>query len=293
MERSVETALYIHENEPSGDVLVFLTGQQEIESAIRQMEERQNEISIRHSSSVKGMILFPIYSSLETIEQKAIFDPPPSGLRKIIFSTNISQTSVTIPGIRYVVDCGFVKQKMYDPKTHMDGLVVVPISQSAATQRAGRAGRTTEGKVYRLYSREAFSEMTPDTVPEIQRSSLIGTVLNLKKIGIEDVLNFEFIDAPDPELLIAAIKDLFLLGAVNEHGHLTLIGKQLAEFPISPFLSRALISSCLDFHCSDHMITIVSMMSSEEVFVSPRSKKKQSLAGIFLIFWIFKFFKMV
>ena len=219
--------------------------------------------------------MYPIYSSLETLEQRAIFDPAPRGKRKIILSTNIAQTSITVPGIRYVVDCGFVKQKMYDPKTHMDALVVVPLSQAAATQRAGRAGRTQQGKVYRLYSRETFEDMEPNTVPEIQRSSLIGTVLALKKIGIEDVMKFEFIDPLDPELLVAAIKDLFLLGAVDDIGHLTPLGRQLSDFPISPFLSRSLVSAALDFHCSDELLTIAAMMSVEDVFTSPRSKKKQ------------------
>lgn len=263
--RVIDTVKNIHENEGEGDVLVFLTGQQEIEYSIKSLED------------LKGVELVPIYSSLESLEQNRVFESV-AGKRKIVISTNIAQTSITVPGIKFVVDSGFVKQKMYDAKTHMDALVIVPISQAAATQRAGRAGRTMNGKVFRLYSKEFFSSLQSDTVPEIQRSSLIGTVLTLKKMGIHDVLNFEFIDPPEPELILAAVKDLFLLGAVDEDGKLTHLGMQIADFPISPFLSRALISSSVDFHCSSEFLTIAAMMSVEDVFVSPRSKKKQAMA---------------
>ncbi|KAJ3291467.1 ATP-dependent RNA helicase dhx8 [Borealophlyctis nickersoniae] len=250
MQRAVETVMHIHKNEEPGDVwlltlrkcsLVFLTGQQEIEQAIRTLREAHAELDyreVRHSRHVRDIVAIACYSALETLEQRAIFDPPEEGLRKTVFATNIAQTSVTIPGIRYVVDSGFVKQKMYDAQSGMDALVVVPISQAAATQRAGRAGRTAAGKVYRLYSREAFEDMDPATIPEIQRSSLIGTVLNLKNMGIDDVLNFEFIDPPDPQLVMAAIRQLF----------------------------------CLE------MLTIASMLSVEEIFSSPRSPKKRAAA---------------
>ncbi|KAI8825670.1 P-loop containing nucleoside triphosphate hydrolase protein [Fimicolochytrium jonesii] len=281
LRRAVDTVLHIHKNEEPGDVLVFLTGQQEIEQATRLFQEAHEELDydeVRYRSTVRDVAIFPIYSSLETLEQRAIFDHAPDGVRKIVFATNIAQTSVTIPGIRYVVDSGFVKQKMFDAQTGVDALVVVPISQAAATQRAGRAGRTAMGKVYRLYSREAFEGMDPATIPEIQRSSLIGTVLSMKKMGIEDIINFEFIDPPDPELIVAAIKSLFLLGAVDEHGHLAQLGSKMAELPISPFLSRVLISASLDFHCASEALTIVSMLSVEEVFTTPRGKRKQAEA---------------
>ncbi|KAI9091845.1 P-loop containing nucleoside triphosphate hydrolase protein [Phlyctochytrium arcticum] len=279
--RSVDTVLHIHKNEEPGDVLIFLTGQQEIEMTTRLLMEAHEELDygeVRHRNTVKDMVIYPIYSALETLEQRSIFDSPPEGVRKIVIATNIAQTSVTIPGIRYVVDSGFVKQKMYDPRTGVDALIVVPISQAAATQRAGRAGRTASGKVYRLYSREAFEDMEPATVPEIQRSSLIGTVLALKKMGIDDIMNFEFIDPPDPELVIGATKQLFLLGAVDEHGHLTSLGRQMSEFPISPYLSRVLISAAIDFNCSYEVLIITSMLSVEEIFSTPRSKKKQEAA---------------
>jgi HrpA-like RNA helicase len=161
----------------------------------------------------------------------------------------------------------------------MDALLVTPISQAAATQRAGRAGRTECGKVYRLYCKDAFDEMTQITTPEIQRSSLLGTILYLLKIGIKDVLNFDFIDPPDAYLAQAAIKQLYLLDAIDEHGHLTHLGQIMADFPISPFLSRCLISSSKDFHCSEQVLTIISLLSVEDLFITPRGKERQEAAG--------------
>ncbi|KAJ3309154.1 DEAH-box ATP-dependent RNA helicase prp22 [Boothiomyces sp. JEL0838] len=281
VQRCVETVMHIHKTEGPGDVLVFLTGQQEIERCTKNIQDLHKELNynlVRHRDSVKDMVVYPIYSSLETLQQKAIFEKTPKGVRKIVLATNIAQTSVTVPGIRYVVDCGFVKQKMYDHKTHMDALLVVPISQAAATQRAGRAGRTENGKVYRLYCKEAFQEMSPTTVPEIQRSSLLGTILYLLKIGIKDVLNFDFIDAPDPELVQTGLKQLFYLGAVDKENRLTHLGKIMSDFPVSPFLSRCLISSSQDFQCSDEMCTIVALLSVEDFYIQPRSEKDQALA---------------
>ncbi|TPX54295.1 hypothetical protein SeMB42_g00374 [Synchytrium endobioticum] len=281
IQRSVDTVLHIHKNEEPGDVLVFLTGQNEIEQAMKRLEDELDELNakdIKYGHVVRNLIAHPIYSALETMEQRAIFDPPPRDTRKVIFATNIAQTSVTIPGIRYVVDSGFVKQKMYDPQTSMDALLVVPVSQAAATQRAGRAGRTDVGKVYRLYSRDAFEQMDPDTMPEIQRSSLIGTVLTLKQLGISDILGFDFIDPPDPTLVIAALKQLYLLGALDDDGRITELGRIMHALPVSPYLARFLIASARDFYCSREAVVISSMLSVEDVFINPRGQKKQSKA---------------
>ncbi|KAH6570469.1 hypothetical protein BASA60_007677 [Batrachochytrium salamandrivorans] len=279
--RCIETCMQIHKEESPGDILVFLTGQHEIETAMQKIMEAHDELDyamVKHRESLSSIVVYPIYSTLESIDQRAIFLPAPPGVRKIVLATNIAQTSVTVPGIRYVIDSGFVKQKMYDPHTRMDALVVVPISQAAATQRAGRAGRTEHGRVYRLYSRDAFEQMAAATIPEIQRSSLLGTILQLKKMGINDVLNFEFIDPPDPDLVVSAIKQLFLLSAVDENGHLTPLGRQLGDLPCSPFLARALISAAVDFHCASDVVTIVAMLSSEDVYSTPRSKRRQAEA---------------
>ncbi|CAI2174147.1 8406_t:CDS:1, partial [Funneliformis geosporum] len=150
----------------------------------------------------------------------------------------------------------------------------VPISQAAATQRAGRAGRTAPGKAFRLYSRESFEQLEVDTVPEIQRSSLLGTVLSLKKMGIKDILHFEFIDPPDPMLVKNALKQLFLLEAIDEKGMLTSLGDEMCIFPLNPFLSRVLIASARHFDCSREVSTIVAMLSVEEIFITPRDEER-------------------
>ncbi|KAI9014057.1 P-loop containing nucleoside triphosphate hydrolase protein [Hyaloraphidium curvatum] len=281
LQRAVDTVLHIHKTRPAGHVLVFLTGQDEIERACRMLEDADRELdysAVEHRD-VRGLVCHPIYSTLDSDAQRAVFAPPPHGVRKIVVSTNIAQTSVTIPGIRYVVDTGFVKQKMYDPASHLDALLVVPVSQAAATQRAGRAGRTENGEVYRLYSREAFEELEPETVPEMQRSSLLGVVLDLKKMGIEDVLGFGFIDPPDPEMELDAMRQLYLLGALDADGRLTKEGGMMAEFPVSPHLARAIIAAAREFRCADELLTIAAMLSVEEIYISPRGEKKKEKAA--------------
>ncbi|KAJ3336375.1 hypothetical protein HDU93_002931 [Gonapodya sp. JEL0774] len=281
VQRAVDTAMHIHATRPAGHILVFLTGQDDIETAVRRAEEAHGELNYPHDvsdKSIRGLKCLPVYSALESGEQRAIFEEPREGIRKVVFATNIAQTSITIPGIRYVVDSGFVKQKQYDAATGMDALLAVPISQSAATQRAGRAGRTTHGECYRLYSREAFEEMEPETVPEIQRSSLLAVVLDLKKMGIKDILGFEFIDPPEKDLELAAIRQLFLLDALDPSGDLTPIGDLCAAFPVSPFLARMLIAAARDYSCSREAIIIAAMLSVESIWVEPRGEHKRAKA---------------
>ena len=158
-----------------------------------------------------------------------------------MLATNIAETSITIPGVTFVIDPGMVKQKTFNPKTGMESLVVVPCSKAAAKQRAGRAGRVAPGKCFRLYTKHAYlSELEEDTVPEIQRSSLSMVVLMLKSLGINDLLRFDFIDRPPDDTLIRALSLLYGLGAFNDRGELTKMGRRMAEFPVDPQLSRAL-----------------------------------------------------
>lgn len=157
-------------------------------------------------------ILTPI-SALPSELQTKIFEPASQGSRKVVIATNIAETSLTIDGIFYVVDPGFCKQKAFNAKIGMDSLIVVPISQAQARQRAGRAGRTGPGKCYRLYTENAFkTEMLPTTIPEIQRTNLANTVLTLKALGINDLLGFDFMDPPPVQTLIAAMEQLYALG---------------------------------------------------------------------------------
>ncbi|XP_058459860.1 ATP-dependent RNA helicase DHX8 [Malaya genurostris] len=272
LDASLITVMQIHLREPPGDVLLFLTGQEEIDTACEILYERMKSLG----PDVPELIILPVYSALPSEMQTRIFDPAPPGSRKVVIATNIAETSLTIDGIYYVVDPGFVKQKVYNSKTGMDSLVVTPISQAAAKQRAGRAGRTGPGKAYRLYTERAYrDEMLPTPVPEIQRTNLATTVLQLKTMGINDLLHFDFMDAPPVESLVMALEQLHSLSALDNEGLLTRLGRRMAEFPLEPNLSKMLIMS-VALQCSDEILTIVSMLSVQNVFYRP--KDKQALA---------------
>ena len=225
---------------------------------------------------VPELIILPVYSALPSEMQTRIFDPAPPGSRKVVIATNIAETSLTIDGIYYVVDPGFCKQKAYNPKIGMDSLIVVPISQAQARQRAGRAGRTGPGKCYRLYTEAAFkNEMLPTTIPEIQRTNLANTVLTLKALGINNLIEFDFMDPPPVQTLIAAMQQLYNLGALDEEGLLTKLGRKMAEFPLEPQQSKMLIAS-VEMGCSDEILTIVAMLSVQNVFYRPKEKQAQA-----------------
>ena len=269
MEAALITVMQIHLTEPEGDVLLFLTGQEEIDTACQILYERMQGLG----RSVPELIILPVYSALPSEMQTRIFDAAPSGKRKCVVATNIAEASLTIDGIYYVVDPGFSKQKVYNPKVGMDSLVVTPISQASARQRAGRAGRTGPGKCYRLYTEAAYRhELLPTCVPEIQRSNLGMTVLTLKAMGINDLLHFDFMDPPPSQTLITALEQLYNLGALDEEGLLTRLGRKMAEFPLEPPMSKMLIAA-VDLNCSEEMLTIVAMLSAQNIFYRPREKQ--------------------
>lgn len=272
LDASLITVMQIHLTEPPGDVLLFLTGQEEIDTACEILYERMKALG----PEVPELIILPVYSALPSEMQTRIFEPAPPGSRKVVIATNIAETSLTINGIYYVVDPGFVKQNVYNSKTGMDQLIVTPISQAQAKQRAGRAGRTGPGKCYRLYTERAYrDEMLPTNVPEIQRTNLASTVLSLKAMGINDLLAFDFMDSPPMQTLISAMEQLHALSALDDEGLLTRLGRRMAEFPLEPMLSKMLIMS-VHLACSDEILTIVSMLSVQNVFYRP--KDKQALA---------------
>ncbi|PVV04493.1 hypothetical protein BB560_001013, partial [Smittium megazygosporum] len=270
---SLITVMQIHLTEPPGDILLFLTGQEEIDTACEILYERMKALG----SFVPELIILPVYSALPSEMQSKIFEPAPPGSRKLVIATNIAETSITIDGIYYVVDPGFVKQNTYDAKAGIDQLVVTPISQAQANQRSGRAGRTGPGKCYRLYTEAAFrNEMLPNSVPEIQRTNLSNTVLTLKAMGINDLVNFDFMDPPPVQTLISALELLYALGALDEEGLLTRIGRKMAEFPMNPELSKMLLLSS-ELKCSEEVLTIVAMLSiGGSIFYRPKEKQAQA-----------------
>lgn len=272
IESALDTVMEIHINEGRGDILVFLTGQEEIDTCCEILYERVKTLG----DAIQRLLILPVYSALPSEVQSKIFEPTPEGCRKVIFATNIAETSITIDGIYFVVDPGFAKINTYNPRIGMEQLIVSPISQAQANQRKGRAGRTGEGKCYRLYTESAFRhEMMPNTVPEIQRQNLAHTILMLKAMGINDLLHFEFMDAPPRASMTSALEDLYNLQALDDEGRLTKSGRLMSLFPMEPALSKALIESSHK-GCSDEVSTIISMLSVQNVFYRPKDKQQEA-----------------
>ncbi|CAA7396407.1 unnamed protein product [Spirodela intermedia] len=271
IESSLKTALDIHTTEPSGDILIFMTGKDDIDKMVKKLEERIMDLE---EGSCMDALVLPLHGSLPPELQVRVFSPPPPNCRRIIVATNIAETSLTVDGVVYVIDAGYVKQRQYNPSTGMYSLDVVQISRVQADQRAGRAGRTQPGKCYRLYpSRTYLEEFLDATVPEIQRSSLAGTVLYLKSLDLPDldILHFDFLDPPSRESLEDALRQLYLIDAIDENGLITQIGRKMAELPLEPSLSRTLIEAN-ELGCLSQALTVAAMLSAEITLNASRSK---------------------
>lgn len=262
------TVLQIHEDEPTGDILAFLTGQEEIEAVERLLHERMKLLP----AEAKDLCIRTLFAALPSELQLKAFEKAPDGARKVILATNIAETSLTIPGVKYVVDPGVVKSRGYSAKIGAESLAIVPISKAQAQQRCGRAGREGPGKCFRLYTETAYEELLPETPPEIQRCNLGSVVLQLKALGIDDVLGFEFMDPPPKAAVLKALELLFGLGALDEHGKLSDNGVKMSRLPVDPVYARVLLASP-DFKCVEEIVGIVSMLSAEAVLYKPKEKK--------------------
>eukprot|EP00730_Choanoeca_flexa_P019311 TRINITY_DN9428_c0_g1_i1.p1 TRINITY_DN9428_c0_g1~~TRINITY_DN9428_c0_g1_i1.p1 ORF type:complete len:1047 (+),score=367.15 TRINITY_DN9428_c0_g1_i1:142-3282(+) len=269
LDAAVVTILQIHLSQPLGDILVFFTGQEEIEAAQEQLEEKTRKLG----SKINELIVLPIYANLPSDMQAKIFEPTPPGARKVVLATNIAETSLTIDNIIYVVDPGFSKQKSYNPRTGMESLLVTPCSQASANQRSGRAGRVAAGKCFRLYTAIAYqNELEPNTIPEIQRTHLGNVVLLLKSLGINDLIHFDFMDPPPSETLIRALEQLYALGALNDRGELTKLGRRMAELPVEPMMSKMLIAS-EKYGVVEEILSITAMLNTGgALFYRPKDK---------------------
>ena len=262
----IDTILNIHFNEDNGHILCFLTGQEEIERACTLCGDKIDEI-INESSDDPSYdcVILPAYGSLSYEKQQRIFANVPDNCRKIIFATNIAETSLTINDIKYVIDPGLIKQKQYNFETGIDELIINNISQKSAVQRKGRCGRTGKGKCYRLYTKKELSEFNEETIPEILRSNLCSTILLLKIMGITDVIhNFEFVDKPDKYAFINALNKLYLLGVIDKKGNLEKnkkIGHKMAKFPLDPIYSKILIES-IEYEAMDIALNLVSIITA-------------------------------
>ncbi|KAH3778420.1 hypothetical protein DPMN_179878, partial [Dreissena polymorpha] len=268
---TVETICKIHRHEKPGDVLAFLTGMDEVNKVTSMLIEEAKQL-LKDKDAMR-MKIVPMHGSLPASEQMKVFERTPKNCRKIVVATNIAETSITINGIVYIVDCGFVKIKTYHPQTGIESLVVVPVSQASANQRAGRAGRVRSGKAYRLYTEADYEKLSANTIPEMSRSDLAPVILQLKALGIANVLRFHFLSAPPAQNMVRGLELLYALGALDDVGNLTSpIGLRMAEFPLTPMFAKMLLVSG-EFGCSEEAVTVAAMSQIQNVFVSPSGQK--------------------
>ncbi|KAL8721111.1 MAG: hypothetical protein Q9225_002134 [Loekoesia sp. 1 TL-2023] len=257
VEKAVKTVFNIHGTEADGDVLVFLTGREEIDTAVEMITDRAASL---HPKAMSVLAL-PLYAGLSTEQQLYVFEPAPENTRKVIVSTNIAEASVTIDGIVYVIDCGFVKLRVFNPQTGIETLTTTPVSKASATQRAGRGGRTKPGKCYHLYTEGAYDNLPEATVPEIQRSNLAPIILQLKALGIDNVLRFDFLTPPPSELVVRGLELLYSLGALDDYAKLTRpLGMRMAELSVEPMMAKVLLSAP-SFGCLSEILSIAAMTS--------------------------------
>ncbi|CAJ2662384.1 unnamed protein product [Trifolium pratense] len=251
MEAAIRTVVQIHMCEPTGDILVFLTGEEEIEDACRRISKEVANLG----DQVGPVKAVPLYSTLPPAMQQKIFEPAPPPVKE-----------GGPPGRKIV--------KVYNPRVRVESLLVSPISKASAHQRSGRAGRTQPGKCFRLYTERSFNnDLQPQTYPEILRSNLANTVLTLKKLGIDDLVHFDFMDPPAPETLMRALEVLNYLGALDDEGNLTKLGEIMSEFPLDPQMSKMLVVSP-EFNCSNEILSISAMLSVPNCFIRPREAAK-------------------
>ncbi|KAL8731299.1 MAG: hypothetical protein Q9166_003523 [cf. Caloplaca sp. 2 TL-2023] len=273
VEKAVKTAMDIHSTEADGDILVFMTGREEIDTAISMITDQAASLHPKAPS----IVALPLYAGLSTEQQLYVFEPAPENTRKVIISTNIAEASVTIEGIVYVVDCGFVKLRVFNARTGIETLTVVPVSKASATQRAGRAGRTKAGKCYRLYTEAAYQSLPEITVPEIQRSNLAPIFLQLKALGIDNLLRFDFLTPPPSDLVTRGLELLYSLGALDDYAKLTRpLGIRMAELSVEPMMAKVLLSAST-FGCLSEMLSIAAMTSLQgAVWFHQEGEKRSS-----------------
>lgn len=287
IEAMLTTIIQIHQQEEPGDILVFLPGQEEIEDLAGllrhyleteeeeaqwtgdKVESLQKKARIAGASQLVNRVLICLlYAALPPEAQLAVFQDKPEGCdRKVILATNIAETSVTIPHIRYVVDSGKFKSRQM-MSTGMESLTVESVSQAQAKQRCGRAGRISAGVCVRLYTEEAFESLAPETTPEILRVNLAQVILQLKGMGVKDPTTFDFATPPDTSGLARATKILYALGALDDKLELTDHGRKLAKLPLDPTFGNLLLKSEV-YGCTKEILTAVSVLSAENVFYRP------------------------
>ncbi|CCW60143.1 unnamed protein product [Phytomonas sp. EM1] len=280
MRTALQTVMKIHLQEPPGDVLVFLTGQEEIETGGEMLFHWMEALRKASDTPIPDMLVLPLTATMPQEVQSRVFEATPPGCRKVVLATNVAETSITINNLYYVVDSGYCKQNLYNPKREVEQLKVVPVSQAQAEQRSGRAGRIGPGKCFRIYTELQFREdMAPETVPDIMRANLFHVTLQLKAMGI-DLFSVDLMDPPSQEAIVAALEKLRYLEALDDDGSLTPLGGRMAQLSVDPFQSKTLLTA-VDFGCSEPVLTIVSMLAAQKrgIFYRPRDRQEAADAA--------------
>ena len=278
IDSAIKQALKIHISTPhtpndNSDILIFMTGQEDIDISCQLLSIELKKLQ-KINDKIIDLQILPVYSTMSNSLQSKIFQNSP--IRKCIIATNIAETSLTLNHIKFVIDSGLMKLKIYNPKLNIDSLQLVPISKAQAIQRSGRAGRICPGIAFRLYTLSSYeNEMFDNPIPEIQRSNLMNTILLLKNLNINKISNFPFIDPPSIELIETSQYELWSIGALNNYGELTNLGKEMCKYPIDPNLSKLLIiSNQENFQCCEEILKIISMLSVPSVFIISKKNIK-------------------
>ncbi|MCJ1381589.1 putative ATP-dependent RNA helicase dhr2 [Xylographa soralifera] len=276
VDAALRAIFQIHYKEPlPGDILVFLTGQETVET----LESLVREYALALPPSVPKLLILPLFAALPQPAQQLVFQPTPPKTRKVILATNIAETSVTVSGVRFVVDCGKSKIKQFRTRLGLDSLLVKPISKSAAIQRTGRAGREAPGKCYRLYTEQDYLALAPAPTPEILRCDLSQAILTLKARGIDDITAFPFLAQPPGDALEKALMQLFQLGALTDAGRINDLGLQIARLPLTAPLGRVLLAAAEPaMDCLAEAIDIIACLSVENIFLNLTSEETKEQA---------------
>ena len=255
-------------NKVNGDILIFLPGEKIIKDCMQKLYK---------SSFSRKIHIIPLYGRLAKEEQERVFDSAPLGKKKVIISTNIAETSVTIPGITVVIDSGLAKLNFYNPRTFTSSLIETPVSKASCNQRKGRAGRTQEGTCYRLYPRKDYETRQMYTLEEIFRTDLSEVVLRMSELGITEFEQFDFISPPGKEGIISAIETLNLLKALEKDNTLSEIGKLMVKFPLMPRLSRIIVEAILHYpQVLEETIIASAFLSAQSPFILPPGEEMEA-----------------
>lgn len=271
----LKTIFKIHTEQPCpGDILAFLIGQEQIETAQKIIDDYAKTLDPK----VPKLVPVPLFGQMSIEAQQKAFQPVKGRVvRKVVLATNIAETSVTVPGVRYVVDTGKAKVKQFRVRLGMESLLAKPISKSSAIQRAGRAGREAAGKCFRLYTEDGFESLKDADLPEILRVDALGAVLTMKSRGITDIYDFPLMDTPDDESFEKALLHLHILGAIDDDGSITEMGEKMASFPVTAPYGRVLLAAAdPKYDCLLEAIDVISCLTAgEDIFHQLRSEEER------------------